>query len=204
MGQDKALASHQGRPLICHVLDVLASVFPEMLIIGREPGWLWESVNRAEGRVRCVPDRLPGLGPLGGLATALYQAGGRPVFLAGCDMPHLRAGAVELVIARLDGFQAAVPLVNGYLQPLHAAYTPGCLPAVEELLGAGRLSMMGLLDRLTVHTVREEDLRAVDPDLQSTRSVNRPGDLDGLITITSPVQSAPDSSQARNDNRGVV
>ena len=46
-------------------------------------------IGRTKGRadIRWLSDDVPGLGPMGGLRTALAHLK-QPVLLVGCDMPH--------------------------------------------------------------------------------------------------------------------
>jgi len=173
MGTDKALVLWDGRPLLSHVVEIMTTLFSDVVIVGRDPGW-WD-----DSRTTCVPDQYVGCGPLGGLGTALHYAQGRSLFLAGCDMPYLNPAAVLLVIQHLRDLQAAVPVVGGFMQTLHAAYAVGCLPHVEAHLTGSDLSMRSLLVDLKITIVTEEALRQVDPQLRSVKSVNTPGDLKG-------------------------
>ena len=77
-GSDKALATLDGRPLIEHVRHMLAGQVREVIVVGRSHAGL-----------RAVPDQpAPGLGPLGGIAAALFEARARgyaAVLTAPCD-----------------------------------------------------------------------------------------------------------------------
>lgn len=80
-GSDKAAALLRGKPLIAHVIDRLTPQVAALVVVGRDhPG------------VLSLPDRPPGVGPLGGLAAALAYAADRgfgAVLTSGCDLPDL-------------------------------------------------------------------------------------------------------------------
>lgn len=81
-GSDKAFASFEGRPLIKHAREAIASYVTEVVVCGRSvPG------------MRALADRpVPHLGPLGGLNAALHHARDHDfaaVLTIGCDMPIL-------------------------------------------------------------------------------------------------------------------
>ena len=171
MGQEKALILWRGQTLISRVIGALREALGEVLIVGRDPGW-----GQAEGSP-CIPDDEPDLGPLGGLRTALHHSGGRPVFLAGCDMPLLVPEAVRLVASLLEDYDAAIPSIGGRLQPVHAIYSPACLTTADELLHTSRRSMHGMVKLIRVRIITEDELRSVDSTLQSCWSVNTPDDL---------------------------
>lgn len=86
-GSDKALALLGGKPLIAHVADALGRQTDALLVCGREWGGLTAASDRPG----------PGLGPLGGIAAALYHAathGFDLVLTAACDIPGLPADLV--------------------------------------------------------------------------------------------------------------
>lgn len=78
-GSDKALALHEGRPLIAHVADALLAQCDALVICGRSWG----------GHVAVADMPGPGLGPMGGLCGALGHAqaqGFDEVLAAPCDL----------------------------------------------------------------------------------------------------------------------
>ena len=78
-GSDKALALHEGRPLIAHVADALLAQCDGLVICGRAWG----------GHVALEDVPRPGLGPMGGLCAALHHAqaaGFEAVLAAPCDL----------------------------------------------------------------------------------------------------------------------
>ncbi|TVR56450.1 MAG: molybdopterin-guanine dinucleotide biosynthesis protein B [Gemmatimonadales bacterium] len=162
-GGMKALASFQGEPMARRALRLLEGVFPEVVLVTGHPAVM----ALAPGAT--LPDRIPGLGPLGGLHAALHEARSRGltgVLLLACDMPAVPPSLVTriLVEAEASGARAVVPGIPGDLrgsshpllrEPLCAWYSVTCLPEVEarvgpELgpeLGPGvDRSLMGLLD----------------------------------------------------------
>jgi molybdopterin-guanine dinucleotide biosynthesis protein A len=89
-GSNKALALYRGEALIVHAARTLGAQADAIVVCGGEtvlPGALY------------LPDRPEaGLGPLGGLAAALFHArqhGFAGVVSTGCDTPLLPAGLVE-------------------------------------------------------------------------------------------------------------
>jgi molybdopterin-guanine dinucleotide biosynthesis protein MobB len=80
----------------------------------------------------------PGVcGPLAGILAALRWD---PVtwLVASCDLPRLRADAVEWLAAqRQPGRWAVMPRVDGVVQPLLAVYEPQALPLLEALAVEG-------------------------------------------------------------------
>jgi len=114
------------------------------------------------------PDLEPGLGPLGGLWTALEWAAERretAVFLLGCDMPLVTSDLVRLIVDRSGPAVAAAPMGPDGVQPLCALYTLACLPAVRERALSEDRSLRGLLSAVEAVEIGEGEVGAVsDPE----------------------------------------
>ena len=67
MGADKAMLDFDGQPLLARTLATLRCVADDVLIVGAQPAY-------AGFGATLVADDWPGLGTLGGLATALRIA----------------------------------------------------------------------------------------------------------------------------------
>ena len=173
-GREKALIEIAGRPLLAHVLDRLRPRFSEILL----------STNRPElfawTKLQCVPDRLQVRSPLAGLHGLLTSMRAPRVFVFACDMP----GASLKLADRLaqENADAVVPVSPSGDEPLHAVYSPTCVPEIERAASEGRWGMIRLLDH--VRTVRV----TVDPG-EWTESVVPPffnlNTPDDLVTLNS-------------------
>ncbi len=157
-GRPKALALMGGKPMASWALDALSPSFPQRGMVGSDL-----FVSRGFG-VPSRPDVLPGLGPMGGLITALEWAkevGLRGAFLLGCDMPLIDASLINRILAfRGDRKAALVPASNGPLgmEPLCAAYGMECLGPARELTRSGPRSMMALLNTVDFDVLPMEEL----------------------------------------------
>jgi len=171
MGENKALKPFLGRPLIERVVKRVESASDEMLITTNEPGSFDFLGIRQESDVR------PGVGPLGGLYTALAMARLATVAVVACDMPFANAPLlvastgillkedVDVVIARSpEGFE-----------PLHAVYRrTTCLPAIESALDSGQLRVISWFPKVRVRHLTQEELDRYDPERVAFLNVNTP------------------------------
>ena len=101
--------------------------------------------------IQLATDRRPDQGPLEGIASGLAALADRAdvVFAAACDLPLLTPEYINRVIELLGDEDAAVPVVDGYYQPLAAAYrTSRVLPNLESMLTAGQRQTCDLFDRV--------------------------------------------------------
>jgi molybdopterin-guanine dinucleotide biosynthesis protein A len=123
-------------------------------------------------------------GPVGALRRGLDRARGAIAFACSCDLPLLRSDLAVALCAMLSGgavpetpYDAAIPSIKGFTQPLCAAYRRE--PAVAALLAMeadGERRLTRLADRLNVNVVDEVSLRALDTDLRSFLNVNTADD----------------------------
>ena len=151
MGRDKALLPLGDQTLIERVIAAARPLAYPRVIVG-------DPATYAHLGLPVLPDRRPGLGPLGGLHTALGQTAA-PVLLLACDLPFLTADFLGYLVNRRGPHQAVVPYTAAGLQPLCALYEPSCLAAIEAAIQADQLGMRNLLHNLNLDLVREKDWR---------------------------------------------
>ncbi len=162
-GRSKALADIGGVPLAGRSVEALRSAHLPVGIVAPD-----EEIEAAL-RVPTRPDLEPGLGPLGGLWTALEWArerGEDGVFLLGCDMPLVSADLIRLVIDSGGAAAAVAPVGPDGLQPLCALYRAACLPEIRERLHSDDRSLHGLLAAIeAVQVSLVEVATVVDPEI---------------------------------------
>jgi molybdopterin-guanine dinucleotide biosynthesis protein A len=173
MGQDKASMDAGGATMLERGLDALRSIASPVLIVS-------DTGDRfcIEG-YREVADLTPGLGPVGGIATALRYLGPGLHLMVACDMPFLRTDLLRLLVDLAEnGDEAVVPKVRGRAEPLCAAYSYSALPALQQYLREGNRAAHRALQSLQTRYVDEEQLKRIDPDLESFINLNTQADAD--------------------------
>lgn len=155
MGSPKALLPLEGGPLFAFVAGRLSELFAEVFVAGGG-----DELAGVAG-LRVIQDRVPGMGPLMGIASALEAARFDLLFVAACDMPEVDAG----LVGRLHGAAAepgpegepwdcVVPRVGEErFEPLFAFYRKSALPAIEDALGRGERSVRAVFPRLRARFV---------------------------------------------------
>lgn len=148
MGQDKALLPIDGRPLIERVVRRLEPFFAEVLVSVAEPG-RYEFLGR-----RTVVDRVPGEGPLRGIASALAASSHDVNLVVPCDAPDVSVSlALRLLRAVREGDAAVPRTAEGRPEPLFAVYHRRTLPRLETALAAGERAIRRLYPDLDVRWV---------------------------------------------------
>ncbi len=174
MGQNKALVSFLGKPLIERVIENFTFQGEELLVTTNQPG------EMAFLGIRMVPDLLPGRGALGGLLTALDAAHEPLVGVIACDMPF----ASSTLLARLKSilidpqWDLAVPYSADGYEPFHAVYRKSvCLAAVQKALDQGKQRMISWFGDVHPYIMGPDELRKYDPNGKVFLNVNTPEEL---------------------------
>ena len=170
MGVDKTNLAFGETTLLKRVIGLMQSVFPQVLVSVRQ--------RRCDIGEQQVVDGYPEGGPLAGLCAGLAEARTPWVFAVAADMPFLNPEVIRQLAARRDGFQAVVPVIQGFQQPLAAYYAVSTRPAIHAVLSApGKHSLRAALERLNVCLVHESGLQPVDPGLNCFVDLDTPEDL---------------------------
>jgi len=161
MGRAKAWLPWGGQPMVVHVANVLRNCVDEIIVVSSE------SLELPPLDARIVRDRKPELGPLAGIREGLAHISADRAFVTSTDAPFLTPAFVEALLA----FAGAVaPVADGHVQTLSAVYPAEALEYAADLLDAGRMRPLFLLEQLDYRQVPEGDL----PDIASVRGFNTP------------------------------
>ena len=174
IGRDKALLELDGRPLIRIVVERMAQVCAEVLIVSGD------APRYTDLGVPVVTDRFPGVGVLGGLHAGLSAASHDLALAVGCDMPFLNPRLLRAFVTWAEGFDVAVLRRGEQVEPLHAAYRRTCLPAMEAAIRAGKRRIVSFFPQARVRYVTEEEVAPLDPDLRSFRNINTPEEWEAV------------------------
>ena len=180
LGRDKATCPAAGRPLLHWTALAAAQATDDIVVVRRAD----QELRPAPGAPwREATDRRPERGPLAGLEAALEQTTHDLAVLVACDMPLARGEVLAAVASAARGVEIAMPVVDGYAQPLLAAYRRGVAPHIGALLDAGEGRLRALLPLVDHTLIAEDDLRRLDPQLESLTNVNHAEDLERVERI---------------------
>lgn len=175
MGGDKALLPYNGKPLLSHIAAIVRAVAGSVIVVTEAAGQ-YSDVPLPAGTC-VIGDLYPGKGPVGGIITGLRAAGEGLHIVVACDMPRIVPALLRLLLERAKGYDAAVPLVAGRLEPLCAAYDSCCADRLESTLLAGNLALQPAVQSLHINVVDEFQMRQADPNLVSFINLNTPEDF---------------------------
>jgi len=171
MGEDKALKTFLGRPLIQRVIERLSPIAEELIV----------TTNRPEEYIflnlPLFPDLKPGRGALGGLHTAIASAKHPFVAVVACDMPFASAALLEAAEQILIEEAADVVIARseeGY-EPFHAVYRRAtCLPAIEAAIDADLWKVIAWFPKVKVRILTPDERKHYDPQGLAFWNVNTP------------------------------
>ena len=176
-GSNKALALHQGVPLIQAIARKLSGLFPETLLITNTPedytflGWPMAQDQHRE------------CGPLAGIHAALRGVSQPRIFVCGCDMPLVDPALVRFLCELPGNHEVALPWLPEGPEPLYAVYSKTALPFIEENLAKNQCRIGTLYEKLRIRKVTAEEILQVLPDLTTFQNINRLHDLARLATM---------------------
>ena len=170
-GRTKALLEIGGRRIIERVVDAIAPVVDDLLVVTNTPE------AYAFLGLPMVGDRYPEGGSLGGIYTGLSAASGDVAFTVACDMPFLHPEVARLVVGRAGEADVVIPRAAGELQTLHAAYAKSCLEPMRRRLDTGRLKIVGFFEDVRVLEIDDATIaRHRSPEIVFM-NVNTPDEL---------------------------
>jgi len=170
-GEDKSIYIHEGRPLISHVIDVIKPVFEDVVLIAND------SEKFSFLGLDVIPDIIPGLGPIGGIYTALEKIDCSRVFIFPCDMPFLNTEFVRYMSRIPDLYDVIVPRAGEFFQPLHAIYSKKCLSKIKKQIDDKDYKMSAIFEGLNIRIVGEDETGFYKNPFMIFRNINFKADL---------------------------
>lgn len=173
-GRNKALFPFEGKPLVNHVIEALNGL-SNRIIVTVAPGRISEFSRVIDPSIEVIEDAEPFLGPLFGLRNAIESIEEDTVLLAPCDLPFINPNLYSLLLERLEDHDAAVPVLNGFLESTVAVYRTGPLKeAIRRESNAGRRKIIRILNHLDFVRVSEREWKDAGLDVRCFTNLNSP------------------------------
>ena len=190
MGEDKALKSFLGRPLIQRVVERLAPITDEFIVTTNRPDD-YTFLTTLTDSIRGVPlslraDLKPGRGALGGLYTAIASARHPIVAVVACDMPFASPSLLEAASKLLLDEKQDVVIAKSEerYEPLHAVYRrETCLPAIKSAIDADQWKVIAWFPQVKVRVLTPGEINRSDPSGLAFWNVNTPEEFLKAETI---------------------
>jgi molybdopterin-guanine dinucleotide biosynthesis protein A len=176
MGLAKAALPFGASTMLEHLINTLSGTFGEVVVVVAplldEPF----SIDRSfKQRVNLVVERDDSAfaGPVGALRRGMARARGELVFACSCDLPLLRSDLAKTLCAMVEGYDGVIPMIDGRIQPLCAAYRgERAVAALAAMEADDERRLSAIAGRLNARIIDETILRLIDTDLRSFLNVN--------------------------------
>lgn len=177
-GADKSTLLVGRATILERQLDALTGLADRVFVVAGDPG-RFEPLG-----LRVVPDRISGAGALGGIHTALAEAGSPYVLVLACDLPFVGAPLLKRMASlAVEPVDAVVPRPPDGVQPLCAVYARRLVETVRRQIESGHLKVQELLEAIHVRELSPGDIAALDADGRSFFNVNTPDDLERAVRL---------------------
>jgi molybdopterin-guanine dinucleotide biosynthesis protein A len=187
MGRDKAFLPFGAETLLARVVRLVREAADEVVLVAREGQRLPDGMD-------AVRDPAEGFGPLAGIAAGLAAITSERALVAAVDMPLLRPALALRLLELSQGFEACLPVVDGFPVPTCAVYAKSVAASAAELVAARQLRTSGLLERVKTRLVGVNELRDLDPELESFLDCDTPADYQAALRRAGLAAVAGDAS----------
>jgi len=151
MDADKSMLPIKGKPMVEHICEQLCDSFEQTLVSANEADKL------AFLGFEVIRDKIPGQGPLMGIASALEASANELNFVTACDIPHIDLTYVRRMLAEAEGADIVIPTTGDKrYEPLFAVYRKSALKAINEVLSSGGRKISDVFARCRVKYIEME------------------------------------------------
>ncbi|MBV8527837.1 MAG: molybdenum cofactor guanylyltransferase [Candidatus Dormibacteraeota bacterium] len=172
MGTDKRDMTLEGQSLldraIARITPIAATV---ILASGHEPV--------ARPWTLTVTDERDARGPLAGIVASLERSPHPLCAVVAADMPDIDPDLLRTLASKCTGADAALPLSEHGIEPLHAVYARSALRTLRAAAASPDQSVRSALLRLRVRYV---DASALGASPRFARNLNTPEDVRGWLS----------------------
>jgi molybdenum cofactor guanylyltransferase len=176
-GQNKAFLRIGGVRLIERIAEEMKRIFHRVLLVTNQ------KKDFEYLKLPMIEDIVKGLGPIGGIFTGLSNIPGHAGFFVACDMPFLHEGLIRYMVDIINGYDAVVPLVDHWIEPLHAIYTRSCLPRIKTLIDEKKYPVRHFYDQISVRYVTEDEIRRFCNPEEAFLNINTNEDFDRIQSL---------------------
>lgn len=166
--------------MVFYVAGLLRSFLAEVVVVTSADLPLAHP-SLAATDIRVIRDREPDLGPLGAIRDGLEAIDAERAYVTGTDSPFVTREFVERLFSLGD---CTAPEVDGFVQSLSAVYPRSLLARAGELIAAGRMRPLYLLEAGGFRRVSASEL----PSLEPLRSLDTPDEYLSAVAASGDVR----------------
>lgn len=137
MKRDKSLLHYHGKSQVAHCFELLSQYCDEVYLSNRED----QSSLKEHNKFPQIHDKFYGIGPLGGILSAMTQKPQAAWLVLACDLPFIDHFMLKNLLACRAVKKYATAYVSmphpGEPEPLCAIYEPKIIPKLQENMRQG-------------------------------------------------------------------
>lgn len=149
MGTDKGLVDWNGKPLIQHVTDALMHSVSKVFVVTGNPAY-------SQFGYPLIADLIPEAGPAGGIYSALQHSETDYNFIVACDMPCIKSGTIDKMLALADASEITVAAFENP-EPLFGIYRKSCAERIKLLMEKKVLSLQQIIRHFETRVLSAKD-----------------------------------------------
>ncbi len=179
-GQSKGLVELAGKALILHVLNELATVVRETVVVVKSEAQRKEFSNIVKQEPQILVDGADVQTPLAGALAGFDFVQNEYALLLACDTPFISSQILHFLMDLSIGKAGTIPKwPGGNLEPLHAAYqVKAAAKAARAALETGELTMRAMIQNMqNIRYISTTVLQKFDPKLMTFFNINTLNDL---------------------------
>lgn len=173
MGEDKGMIMWRGMPLALHSAAILKPNCNRIVFLSNNPDYVRFGYEVWE-------DDQKGMGPVGGIVTALRKTDTEMNLFLACDLPLMKPDLFHLLLQSMeDDRSICLPVESDKIHPLCGIWTKSALECVESQVADGQMGITRIAEHchsqlVSINGTFEEDVS------EWFTNVNRPEDLEKL------------------------
>jgi molybdopterin-guanine dinucleotide biosynthesis protein A len=145
MGTDKGLQELCGKPLMQYAIEVLSGLCSTILISSSS------QVYKSFG-YKVIADVFPGIGPMGGIYSALKQSETEANLVLSCDLPFVSTKLMSYILNHSKGYKVAVPwLGDQHYEPLCGFYHLSILEQISQYIQNNNYKLPDLFEEININ-----------------------------------------------------
>jgi len=145
MGTDKGLQELCGKPLISYSIKLLSEICSTIIISTSSDAY--QSFG-----YKTVADEIPGIGPMGGIYSALKQSKTEKNLVLSCDLPFVSVELLSYILKSAEGYQVAVPWQGSqHYEPLCGFYHLSILDQISNYIQNNNYKLPDLFNEISIN-----------------------------------------------------
>ena len=178
MGRDKALLEIGGKPFIDRIIETLSEIFSRITVVGR--------IYKHPDLASSYQDILKGIGPIGGIYTALKKSTNELNFIIGLDYPLITEEIIEKIVSislkKAEEYTAFIPVCSDGIHPLVSIYKKDAIPAIENLIERRIYRVNLLFSMIKTYYIDFTGIPNIEPE-KAFFNLNTPKDYEEIERI---------------------